>query len=277
MKIGMRNIKTGIAVMLCVLAGEFIVQNPMYAGIGCLVSIQDTFKGSVKFGFNRVKGTIIGGIIGYISLFMAQKNALVCGLGTMMTVYGCSSLKVNSGIVVACVTFLSINLGNLESTPFIYSAHRVIDTIIGVLIGIMVNFIGRPDYNMKCEMELEKIDKLLKQSIESKIIKNEKFKMDLINKNIISLEQNFIKLKDEMKITKEFVDVDYINDKLIKYREIESHMNSIDLLEKKLFIDTKNSEKLKEIFPSIIWQVDDESCPVYNYHLSKIVDVIYEN
>ncbi len=277
MRIGMRNIKTGIAVMLCVLAGEFIVENPMYAGIGCLVSIQDTFKSSVKFGFNRVKGTAIGGLIGYISLFVARNNPIVCGIGTMMTVYGCTSLKINSGIVVACVTFLSINLGNIESAPFIYSAHRVIDTVIGVLIGIMVNFIGRPDYNTKCEMELEKIDKLLKKSIESKIIKNENFKMDSIKKNITSLEQNFIKLKDEMTITKEFVDTKYINDKINEYKEVQSHMHSIDLLEKELFIDSENSEKLKNVFPSISWKVDDESCPVYNYHLSKIIDVIYKN
>lgn len=277
MKIGMRNIKTGIAVMLCVLAGEFIVRNPMYAGIGCLVSIQDTFKGSLKFGFNRVKGTAIGGLIGFISLFIAQNNPIICGIGAMITVYICTNLKINSGIIVACVTFLSINLGNIDTTPMDYSLHRVLDTLIGVFIGVFVNLIGRPNYYKKCVYEVNKISNLIEKVIEGKIIKNEDFKLDLISKEVISLEINFMKLKDEIQVTKEEVDINFFELKIEEYKEIISHMNSIELLQNELFIDTKNSERLKRFYSSISWNLDDESCPVFNYHLSKIIDVVYND
>ena len=62
-KPGMRNIKTGIGVMICVLVGYLhIIDNTLFAAVACIVCMQTTVKGSLTVGLNRLKGTFIGGI-----------------------------------------------------------------------------------------------------------------------------------------------------------------------------------------------------------------------
>ncbi len=66
-KPGMRNIKTGIGVMICVLVGYLnIIDNTLFAAVACIVCMQTTVKGSLTVGLNRLKGTFIGGLIGFI-------------------------------------------------------------------------------------------------------------------------------------------------------------------------------------------------------------------
>ena len=271
----MRNIKTGIGVMLCVLAGNFIIENPMYAGVGCVVSIQDTFKGSVKLGFNRALGTFLGGLVGFLSLFIGHKNPIVCGLGVMLTIYGCTFLKVNSGIVVASVTFLSINLGVIDTSPIDYSLQRVFDTSIGVLIGILVNLIGRPDYYENSISEIDKIENMIEKSLENKVTKNDKFNISAINKQIKTLEGIYLKLLDEIKYSKEDIDIDFIKHKIDNFKEIIHHMQSIEFLKEELFINNENNHRLINKYPSIVWGIDDEKSPVFNYHLLKIIELVY--
>ena len=50
----MRNIKTGIGVMICVLAGHLhLVDNTLFAAIACIVCMQTTVKGSLTAGLNK--------------------------------------------------------------------------------------------------------------------------------------------------------------------------------------------------------------------------------
>ena len=66
-KPGMRNIKTGLGVMICVLIGYLhIIDNTFFAAAACIVCMQTTVKGSLRVGFNRLKGTLVGGIIGFL-------------------------------------------------------------------------------------------------------------------------------------------------------------------------------------------------------------------
>ncbi|MEG2539908.1 MAG: aromatic acid exporter family protein, partial [Clostridium sp.] len=78
-KLGMRTIKSGIAVTCCVIIAKYLVQNPMYCAVACIISVQDTVRGSLKAGFGRVKGTIIGGIIGFLLVLIQPKDPILCG------------------------------------------------------------------------------------------------------------------------------------------------------------------------------------------------------
>ena len=104
-KIGMRTVKTGIAVSLCTLLAQYLVENQMFAGVGCVASVQDTVKGSLKLGFNRVKGTMIGGLVGFLCVLISPGNPILAGIGIMTTIYSCTALGINSGIIVSSVTF----------------------------------------------------------------------------------------------------------------------------------------------------------------------------
>ena len=111
-KPGMRNIKTGIGVMICVLAGHLhLVDNTLFAAIACIVCMQTTVKGSLTAGLNRLKGTFIGGLIGFIFVLIHPGNPILSCLGIITTIYICNVLKINNSISIACVVYCAIYLG----------------------------------------------------------------------------------------------------------------------------------------------------------------------
>ena len=276
-KVGMRTIKTGIAVTLCVFAAKFLVENPMYAAVGCIVSVQDTVKGSVKLGLNRIKGTIVGGIIGFLSVLIKAGDPILCGLGIMATIYGCTTLKINTGIIVSSVTFLSIQLGDITYNPAHYSIHRVIDTGVGVIIGVLVNYLlARPNYVEKIADNLSNMEKIAKSCLKDKIINKEKFNIVKFEKEIKRLEGIYSKLIDELNYSKNKVDVENIQKEISLYKEIYFHMQSIELLDKVLYLNEENYKNIKDMYEleKINWDIDENASPVFNYHLGKIIDEI---
>ena len=276
-KVGMRTIKTGIAVALCVLASKYIVQNAMFAGVGCVASVQDTVKGSFKLGFNRVKGTLIGGIVGYLCVLIDPGNPILAGLGIIATIYGCTMFNINSGIIVSSVTFLSIHLGIITSNPAYYSTHRVIDTSVGVIIGIVINYIlARPDYVESTTKHLSKIEKMAKESLHSRIVHKEKFNIIKFERELHRLESIYSKLLDELKYKKNEADLDLIEKEIRLCKEMYFHMQSIEYLELKLYLNKDNYERFKELYEldDIKWDIDEYESPVFNYHLSKIITEI---
>ncbi len=276
-KIGMRTVKTGIAVSLCTLLAQYLVQNPMFAGVGCVASVQDTVKGSLKLGFNRVKGTMIGGLVGFLCVLIKPGDPILCGLGIMATIYGCTILGINSGIIVSSVTFLSIHLGIIESNPAYYSIHRVMDTSVGVIIGVIINYIlARPDYLELTDKNLNNARQIVGESVKFGIINNGDFDRERLRKTISKLETIYPKLVDEMKYTKNQVDIGIIENEISLYKSINHHIKSIQLIDEEICISKDNYLKIKEMYNVDIlnWKMDNERSPVFNYHLSKILEEI---
>jgi len=274
-KIGMRTVKTGIAVSICTLLAQYLVQNPMFAGVGCVASVQDTVKGSLKLGFNRVKGTMMGGLVGFLCVLIKPGDPILCGIGIMATIYGCTMLGINSGIIVSSVTFLSIHLGIIESNPAYYSIHRVLDTSVGVVIGVIINYVlARPDYLELTDKSLNNARKITRECVKSGIINNGVFDRDKLRKKINKLDTIYPKLVDEMKYTKNQVDIDIIENQISLYKSINHHIKSIQLLDEEICISYDNYLKIKEIydFDTFDWKIDNEKSPVLNYHLSKILE-----
>ncbi|MGL4912661.1 MAG: FUSC family protein [Romboutsia sp.] len=276
-KMGMRTIKTGIAVMLCVILGEFFIQNPFYSAAGCIISMQDTVKGSMKAGMNRVKGTILGGIIGFLIVLINPGGIILSGIGVMATIYACNILKLNKAILVACVTFLSIHLGIIDTNPAQYSFFRVLDTSIGVVIGVLINYIiARPNYLHSTINEFKEIERLTVEFIESKIVNKDSFNIKKLEKEIKRVDSVYSKLVDELDYSRNNVDLEKLENTIDICREIYFHMQSIELLEKKLYLNKENYERIKKLHQSeeIDWDLHESESPVFNYHLSKIIEEI---
>lgn len=108
-KPGMRNIKTGIGVMICVLVGYLnIIDNTLFAAVACIVCMQTTVKGSLTVGLNRLKGTFIGGLIGFIFVLIHPGSPILSCLGIITTIYICNVLKINNSITIACVAICMV-------------------------------------------------------------------------------------------------------------------------------------------------------------------------
>lgn len=147
-KIGMRTIKTGIAVFLATLAGYFgIVQTPVYTVSVCIFSIKNTMKNSVSDSRSRILGTLLGGIIGYLFALITDGDIISTTIGVVFIIHLCHSLKISNSAGIASVTFTAIVIGVGQNHPLSYSILRTIDTMVGVLIALLVNYgISRKKY-----------------------------------------------------------------------------------------------------------------------------------
>ena len=147
-KIGLRTIKTGIAVFLAMLAGYFgLVETPVYTVSVCIFSIKNTMKSSVSDARTRILGTLLGGFVGYIFAILTHGEIISTALGVILIIHLCNSLKISDSAGIASVTFTAILIGIGQNNPLTYSIFRTIDTLIGLLIALLVNYgVSRPKY-----------------------------------------------------------------------------------------------------------------------------------
>lgn len=272
--IGMRTIKTGIAVMLCCLLTRFAVDNMFYCSIACVVTMQDTIKTSFKMGTQRVLGTLIGGLIGFLLVLISPANPILCGIGIMIVIKCCNMFKLSS-LVVSSVTFLSLYLGYVDSAPLVYSIQRIIDTSIGVIMGLIINYsVARPNYYNNTINEFEKIKSLCKESLKNIAIGKRDLQLDSIENKIKTSEAIYSKLIDELNYSKGSFNLDIIDKSLDLCRQIYFHIKSIELLEKELFLTKDNYKGLKKLYKNeqILLQINEDESPVFNFHLNKVIE-----
>ena len=151
--IGMRNVKTALAATLCALAYAFFDRNPTFACIGAIFGMGSDFKDSKYSGGNRLFGTIVGGLIGmvlyyiYIQFYPEPTSSFrfllfdLLFIGIVLLVLVCQTLFIPGAIQPAGVV-LCIILFNTPVAEYIsYPLNRILDTAIGVIIGIVVNML----------------------------------------------------------------------------------------------------------------------------------------
>ena len=149
-KIGMRITKTFIAVFLCFLV-SFIRKDgvPFYSAIAAILCMQPDVSNSIKVGLNRAIGTFIGGIFGililtifhlYIPIDIIMLRYFIASLMLIPLIYITVLVKKTTASYITCVVFLSIVIthGN-DINPFIFGINRMIDTLIGIGISILIN------------------------------------------------------------------------------------------------------------------------------------------
>ena len=149
-KVGMRNFKTAIAVAMCLIVLKFVgVENPFFACITAIYTMQTDFSTSLKMGSYRLFGTIFGSIIGSIFAVIAYKylpmdivfiEALVIPIGIMLIIHILTMLKLKDTVLISCVVFLAIMI-NVEGNvmPKSYAIDRTLSTIFGAAVALLVN------------------------------------------------------------------------------------------------------------------------------------------
>lgn len=147
--IGLRNIKTSIAVLLSFLVFRFIGREyPIYACIAAVICTKDTVQNSFEISRDRLIGTLVGGIIGAFFLkIIANTGAgisfeFIASLGIVVVIYLCNLINEKGSVSLACVVYLLIVLnfkGSDGAAPYTYAFNRMVDTTIGIALSLFVN------------------------------------------------------------------------------------------------------------------------------------------
>lgn len=158
--IGMRIIKTAVAVMLAygiflpfglmydteTYHGVLGQMGPLYACIACIVCMQSTLGQTVQSGVSRLIGVAIGGVLGVATLLLGDRldnGLLVLPILGVLCVAGMwISLLIQrpAACVMACIVPCVILITGVTGTDrYYYAAARIIETVIGVCVAMLVN------------------------------------------------------------------------------------------------------------------------------------------
>lgn len=204
---GLRTIKTAVTIFLC-LAVFMILKsfelipgveegfstnwfNPFFAALAGCYSLGDSKKVSISQAKNRCIASLIGGIVGILLIFLYNLTGLswpslasidllsynfllpylLVAICSMFVVTIGLLLKQQKVIFVSLLTFLSvtINPGTIvDNWEFQFGINRILSTVVGVLLALLVNFIHLPHfYKNKNLMFVINIDEILKSDDDS--------------------------------------------------------------------------------------------------------------
>jgi uncharacterized membrane protein YgaE (UPF0421/DUF939 family) len=158
--IGMRTVKTALAILICLLvfvgakrmevADDFDAFLALTAAVICM---QDSVKGSIQIGLNRLHGIVIGTLLGLGVLYIdfVTRNMVIhivlVTVGAIIIIILCNLLDTNRAIVMGCVVYFMIALHTVHDiSPLELSIRRFLDTVVGVAVAIGINhLIHNPD------------------------------------------------------------------------------------------------------------------------------------
>lgn len=143
-KIGMRTIKTALSVGICMIILHFFEgTTAFFATTAAIFSIQSDMPNSWKSGFSRWLGTDIGAIVGFLFSFIPLHNdfsrTIVTCLGIVIVIYITTLLKQDLSVFIACLVFIAIMTNLHGGSAGMYALIRVLETGLGVIVGILVN------------------------------------------------------------------------------------------------------------------------------------------
>lgn len=153
--IGLRIIKSAVAVFLCYIvdilrAGNGIVFYSQLSALWCMQDYTYETKNNAK---QRTVGSLIGAFYGLIVLVIFNEisvaaklqfflRALAVSLSVVLVIYTTVVLNRRNASYFSCVVFLSIVVNHANDVnPYIFVLNRLLDTMIGIVIGVGVNTI----------------------------------------------------------------------------------------------------------------------------------------
>lgn len=143
-KLGMRNIKTAISVVLCIFVLQLLEMDPFFACIAAVVTMQTTVDVSFRAGMERMVGTLVGAGMGIVVAVYAPDNIYLIGLGIIIIIYVSNLIHQQNAASLACIVFLAIMLTLTYENPLQHAYKRIIETFIGIVIAVLVNSVFFP-------------------------------------------------------------------------------------------------------------------------------------
>lgn len=157
--IGMRIVKSAVGVFLCyivnLLRGESGIV--FYSQIAVLWCMQDYISETKNRAKQRTIGTVVGAVWGLVIILLRVSvnkyyghmseiiYAIIISLSIVLVLYSTVVLKKRQASYFSCVVFLSIVVNHIaDDNPYIFVLNRFLDTMIGILIGVLVNCFELP-------------------------------------------------------------------------------------------------------------------------------------
>jgi uncharacterized membrane protein YgaE (UPF0421/DUF939 family) len=147
--IGMRIIKTAVAVFICFLTDRWHGNPPLIAAFAAVICMQASFQQTLENGKQRMWGTLLGGIFGGLTLWFFELTKipvtslwfhLVVALLIIPLIYITVLMEQRSAVALAAIVFLVICFYHgQDSNPFELAFNRTASTFLGIVVAGVVN------------------------------------------------------------------------------------------------------------------------------------------
>lgn len=286
MKIGMRTIKTSIAVTISItLAYILKLNSPFFVGVAAIIAMQDNLVDSFRMGKNRVLGTILGATVGLLGSLISAGNPIIIGIGIILVIHLCNRLGWNKSISIASIVFISIIMNIEEGTELHYSLNRILDTIVGIVVAVIVNFIISPPLTK---------NKIYSDSVNIIGSFSQAFKTIIVNEGVMEKDACLTQIEDKLEaINKEYPifmkeldiklyrkdlgDIDLEHSKQL-IKKLYNNLNILVEMGSNFNINIENANVLNKMYDLYLEGTDDLSNLdiVYNYHLKISLEILEE-
>ena len=157
-RVGQRIVRSVIAVALCF--GVYFLRGkqgiPFYSALAVLQCIQPYQESTKVMARKRVTGTFVGAFWGLVMILIqiyvlggsfsgTFAGYMLISLFTGVVLYSTVILNCKETAYFSCVVFLSIAVMHIaDENPFLFVFNRVMDTLIGVGIALVINSVHTP-------------------------------------------------------------------------------------------------------------------------------------
>lgn len=287
-KVGLRNIKTAISVMITMLIINLLGSGDyFYACIAASITMQASVYESFKAGRDRMIGTTIGAIIGVVLAMIQPANILLVGIGIISVIYLCDTFGYKQSISIACIVFIAIMVNLKFVTPLQYGVNRLLETFLGIAVTVIVNYtVFRNESSKKIKKHYYKLKDEINDVFKSVILDQKNKNFDVLKNHITQFQTliNSLEIDCNHVSRNEFSsEIENIREKIELFKEVNIHIKAINYIKYDSNLSIQNKEKLKTQFPELVledlWpteETDEEKFVVYNYHISRIIDIMQE-
>lgn len=171
--VGSRIIKSAVGVLLCwcvyLLRGRTGI--PFYSMLAALWCIQPYINKTMSMALQRTIGTFIGAAFGLITIVLEiyafniynqPLGFLIVALMIIPVIYTTVLIKRPNASYFSCVVFLSITVIHMtDENPFMFVLNRVLDTFIGIAVGMLVNSARLPRRRIADTLFTAELDDML--------------------------------------------------------------------------------------------------------------------
>lgn len=171
--VGSRIIKSAVGVLLCwcvyLLRGRTGI--PFYSMLAALWCIQPYINKTMIMALQRTIGTFIGAAFGLITIVLEiyafniydqPLGFLIVALMIIPVIYTTVLIKRPNASYFSCVVFLSITVIHMtDENPFMFVLNRVLDTFIGIAVGMLVNSARLPRRRITDTLFTAELDDML--------------------------------------------------------------------------------------------------------------------
>ncbi|MBF7096179.1 FUSC family protein [Alkalibacter mobilis] len=281
-RLGMRNIKTGVAVLISLLLGKYLrMDNSFFIVVAAMLSMESSVMNSVEIGKNRIMGTILGATLGMGLAYLSPGSLVLTSLGIIVIIYVSNLLKWNKAIIIAAFVFLGIMLDMSGEEVFWYSVNRTIDTLIGIGVGLAVNFFIFPyDFQKTLDTRTNNLVELINENVEKVFCYGEKADLEKLKEEIDAFSDEISDYRTEVGMRKKHEkDIEKRKAVLDNFDSIFTHLKVLTKISDNPLVNEDNAKRFAELDFNLKKErimTEKATDSVYDYHTRAMLKKMEE-